>query len=40
MTEKEKIFDEGLDEEQKLTLKNTLFNKINKIVLKKGVNIC
>ncbi len=29
VTEKEKVFDESLGEEQKLTLKNTLFNKIN-----------
>jgi hypothetical protein len=32
ITEKEKIFDENLGEEQKLTLKNTLFNKIQKEV--------
>ena len=30
ITEKEKLFEENLEEEQKLTLKNTLFNKINK----------
>ena len=39
ITEKEKIFDESLGEEQKLTLKNTLFNKINKGVEEKQVNI-
>ena len=33
ITEKEKIFDDNLEEEQKLTLKNTLFNKIRKDVL-------
>jgi len=32
ITEKEKIFGENLEEEQKLTLQNTLFNKINKDV--------
>ena len=32
LTEKEKIFDESLGEEQKLTLQNTLYNKINKNV--------
>ena len=31
-TEKEKIFDESLGEEQKLTLQNTLFNKLIKDV--------
>ena len=30
MTEKEKIFDESLGEEQKLTLQNTLYNKMKK----------
>ena len=30
LTEKEKIFDESLGEEQKLTLQNTLYNKIKK----------
>jgi hypothetical protein len=39
ITEKEKIFDESLGEEQKLTLKNTLFNKINTRVEGKQVNI-
>jgi hypothetical protein len=29
ITEKEGIFDENLEDEQKLTLQNTLFNKIN-----------
>ena len=29
ITEKEKIFDDNLEDEQKLTLQNTLFNKIN-----------
>ena len=38
ITEKEKIFDESLGEEQKLTLKNTLFNKINKAVPRKDKN--
>ena len=38
ITEKEKIFDESLGEEQKLTLKNTLFNKINKAVPSKNIN--
>ena len=38
ITEKEKIFDESLGEEQKLTLKNTLFNKINKAVPSKDIN--
>ena len=32
MTEKEKIFDDSLGEEQKLTLINTLYNKIKKEV--------
>ena len=32
LTEKEKIFDESLGEEQKLTLQNTLYNKIRKNV--------
>ena len=32
MTEIEKIFDDNLGEEQKLTLQNTLFNKIRKDV--------
>ena len=38
ITEKEKIFDESLGEEQKLTLKNTLFNKINKAEPSKDIN--
>ena len=32
ITEKEKIFDESLKDEQKLTLQNTLYNKISKNV--------
>ena len=39
ITENEKIFDESLGEEQKLTLKNTLFNKINQTIPGKEVNI-
>lgn len=39
ITEQEKIFDESLGEEQKLTLKNTLFNKINKEIGAKSNNI-
>ena len=35
VTEREKIFDESLGEEEKLTLKNTLFNKIRKEVIEK-----
>ena len=38
ITEKEKIFDENLGEEQKLTLQNTLFNKISKNIRKKDSN--
>ena len=35
ITEKEKIFDESLGEEQKLTLQNTLYNKISKSIKQK-----
>ena len=38
ITEKEKIFDESLGEEQKLTLQNTLFNKISKNIKQKDSN--
>ena len=38
ITEKEKIFDDNLEEEQKLTLQNTLYNKINKNVDDKNNN--
>ena len=39
ITEKEKIFDENLEEEQKLTLQNTLYNKINKNVNDKNIKV-
>ena len=39
ITEKEKIFDENLEEEQKLTLQITLYNKINKNVNDKNIKV-
>ena len=39
ITEKEKMFDDSLGEEQKLTLKNTLYNKLSKEVRERGGNI-
>ena len=35
ITEKEKLFDDSLGQEQKLTLQNTLYNKINKEIIEK-----